>query len=48
MERGQLVRVLEFKLLQQFQLTWAQLDRPLGKAAEGRRSPRRCARHNDS
>jgi hypothetical protein len=31
-----------------FQFTWAQFDRPLGKAAEGRRSPRRCARHDDS
>jgi hypothetical protein len=27
--------------IEQFQLTWAQFDMPVGKAAEGRRSPRR-------
>jgi hypothetical protein len=34
--------------IEQFQLTLAQFDMLLGKAAEGRRSPRRCARHEDS
>jgi hypothetical protein len=34
--------------IEQFQLTLAQFDMPLGKAVEGRRSPRRCARHDYS